>query len=717
MLLFVVTLIASLFLIIPARNRGYSPYSLWFGSGLLAAAISYGMLLISPFGTVSTLLAAALYIFLFLLPPIFLEFSMEYFLGESRTKWLFLFYIGLVFSIVTIACNRYSGTCLFEFSRPISQQTLEQSVGFPLILSGLSFISSGLMLTLKSGEQFVTQANRSSKIVFVLSASLAMILLFLGATRQIPLRPYEALLFSAVSMAGFLLYSKYLVYCSTLPPAAIVLRSLSDGLILLDGNDCIVAINSPAEHMLGLPSAQIIGKPIAEFLPTWEQVVSQRPLHDTTAVRRTLYYTPSKRYLEMQVNRLKSKTQGKIILLRDVTQQRITREARQEAREALLIYLHSLHNLLQDASTITEFLEKAIYQTTYTFNLDSAFIALLDKSGKQNPKFVLAAQNGIIAQIFPHLNAILPPKLIEEMRETKEPHIISDISELDEILSEQDPFPRPYSIAFFPFMAEGEFLGIMALGRMSVNGFDSYDIMRLGIAVEEIASEVLKERQKQKQIALMERQRLVSDLHDSITQQLYGLVTVTEAIQLGLQTGAIEKVKHLFPQLNAGARQALREMRLFLYELNPIDLEKEGLLEAIRLRLASVEERSSIRARFVHRGHISLPKETEVALYYIVEESLNNALKHAQATEILVKLENRRGKLYLQIVDNGIGFRQENVRPGGKGIENMKLRASQIGATFRISSGQKGTRVSVSLPIHSSPKRRSHAREDSDSHR
>lgn len=717
MLLFIITLIVSLFLIIPARNRAYSPYFLWFGIGLLAAAIAYGMLQISPFGTVSVPLAAALYIFLFLLPPIFLEFSMEYFLGESRTRWLFLFYLGLVFSIVIIACNRYSGTCLFDFSQPISLQTLEQSVGFPLILSGLSFISSGLMLTLKSGEQFLTPARSPGKRVFVLSAGLAMALLFLGATRQIPWRPYETLLFSAASMASFLLHCKYLAYRSTPPPAAVVLRSLSDGLILLDSDDKITAINPPAEQMLGLSSAQALGKPIVEFLPAWEQIISQRPLPDTTAVRRTLYHAPSKRYLELQVNRLKSKTQGKVVLLRDVTQQRITREARQEAREALLIYLHSLHSLLQDASTITEFLEKALYQTTYTFNLDSAFIALLDKSSKQGPQFVLAAQNGVVAQVFPYLNTILPPKLIEEMKETKEPHIISDISELDETFSEQDSLPRPYSIAFFPLMAEGEFLGIMALGRTAVNGFDSYDIMRLGIAVEEIASEVLKERQKQKQIALMERQRLVSDLHDSITQQLYGLVTVTEAIQLGLQTGAIEKVKHLFPQLNAGARQALREMRLFLYELNPIDLEKEGLLEAIRLRLASVEERSSIRARFVHRGRILLPKETEVALYYIVEESLNNALKHAQATEILVKLENRRGKLYLQIVDNGVGFRQENVRPGGKGIENMKLRASQIGATFRISSGQKGTRVSVSLPIHSSPKRRSHVREDSNSHR
>ncbi|MCX7609746.1 MAG: GAF domain-containing sensor histidine kinase [Anaerolineales bacterium] len=366
----------------------------------------------------------------------------------------------------------------------------------------------------------------------------------------------------------------------------------------------------------------------------------------------------------------------------------------------MLIYLHSLHNLLQDAQTISEFLEKALYQTTYTFNLQSGFIALLDQSAKQKFQFTLVAQNGKVAHLFPYLHSIISPQTLSEMKETKEPYILSDIqSTLGVSLCEEEG-NLSCSVAFFPLIAKGELLGLMALERVGKQGFDAYDLMRLGIAADEIASEILVEQQKQKQIALMERQRLVRDLHDSITQQLYGLVTVTEAIQIGLQAGAVEKIKHLLPQINASARQALREMRLFLYELNPIDLEKEGLIQAIRLRLASVEERSNIRVRFIHKGRFTLSKEQELALYYIVEESLNNALKHAQATEILIQLERRKNKLYLKVIDNGSGFSVKNIRPGGKGIENMRIRALQIGAVFRISSsGQKGTRVSVTLPL------------------
>ena len=103
------------------------------------------------------------------------------------------------------------------------------------------------------------------------------------------------------------------------------------------------------------------------------------------------------------------------------------------------------------------------------------------------------------------------------------------------------------------------------------------------------------------------------------------------------------------------AQQALKEMRLLVYELRPPALEKEGLLGALHQRLGAVEKRAGVETRLIAEEVIELPAPVEEALYRITQEALNNALKHARATLVTVHIRTNDERVELEVIDDGQG--------------------------------------------------------------
>jgi signal transduction histidine kinase len=149
--------------------------------------------------------------------------------------------------------------------------------------------------------------------------------------------------------------------------------------------------------------------------------------------------------------------------------------------------------------------------------------------------------------------------------------------------------------------------------------------------------------------------------------------------------------------------QALKEMRLLVYELRPPELKREGLLSALRQRLEAVEGRAGVGARLVVDAEEfgRLPREVELGLYRIAQEALNNALKHAAATQVAVHVRTDDGRVELEIVDDGLGFDHEAARDrGGLGLESIRERAEGLGGTATIRSALgEGTSVAVSVQL------------------
>lgn len=209
------------------------------------------------------------------------------------------------------------------------------------------------------------------------------------------------------------------------------------------------------------------------------------------------------------------------------------------------------------------------------------------------------------------------------------------------------------------------------------------------------------QQKAKKAAALQERERLAREMHDAVMQSIYSLSLFAEAGKRFASSGQIDRVQEYLQQLSETAKQALKELRLLLYELQPAVLEQVGLVEALRQRLEAVERRNGITTCFEVEGSASFPTHIEDGLYRICQEALNNTLKHSSASEVTVRLSVKAKELQLEIRDNGIGFAVNDPKCiYGEGLTTMRDRAHQLHAKLTVESApQQGTCVRIVLPF------------------
>jgi signal transduction histidine kinase len=209
-----------------------------------------------------------------------------------------------------------------------------------------------------------------------------------------------------------------------------------------------------------------------------------------------------------------------------------------------------------------------------------------------------------------------------------------------------------------------------------------------------------KRRTSEHVAALEERQRLARDLHDSVSQSLYGVGMCAEAAARLLEAGDLAGATAHLRDVRDSAGEALREMRFLLFELRPLILQDEGLVEALRARLAAVEGRVGIRVQLESDLPGRLPPAIEEALYGIAREALNSSLRHAHATRVWIALAATAGGVTLEVGDNGVGFAAGSGQTrGGLGLDGMRERASRVAASIEIlSRPRQGTIVRVWVP-------------------
>jgi signal transduction histidine kinase len=198
-----------------------------------------------------------------------------------------------------------------------------------------------------------------------------------------------------------------------------------------------------------------------------------------------------------------------------------------------------------------------------------------------------------------------------------------------------------------------------------------------------------------------ERQRIARDLHDSVTQALYGISLYAEAATRRLEAGDTATVARHLHALQETTLEALQEMRLLIFELRPPLLAQEGLAAALQTRLEAVEGRSSIETKLVVEGTLRFPAAIEQALYRIAQESLNNALRHAHAKHVAVSLRQQPGALILEVSDDGAGFDPVTARDkGGLGLRGIAERVAQLGGRLSVESRPgAGTLVRVEIAL------------------
>lgn len=221
----------------------------------------------------------------------------------------------------------------------------------------------------------------------------------------------------------------------------------------------------------------------------------------------------------------------------------------------------------------------------------------------------------------------------------------------------------------------------------------------LSVGLADRISAYRQEKESAQLAYAAQRTQIAQDLHDSVTQSLFSANLFAEAGREIVEAGDTEGASHYFTRIGAVTQQALKEMRLFLYELRPPDVVDVGLVDALQKRLDAVEKRSGMEARLILDGTIHCPDEISDQYYRIAQEALNNVVKHAQANEVTVYLRAKNGIMGLEVADNGRGFDLTEARKsGGMGLKTMQERSKQINGEFEIQTApNQGTKVLVQV--------------------
>ncbi|MEI4769901.1 sensor histidine kinase [Psychrobacillus sp. FJAT-51614] len=200
---------------------------------------------------------------------------------------------------------------------------------------------------------------------------------------------------------------------------------------------------------------------------------------------------------------------------------------------------------------------------------------------------------------------------------------------------------------------------------------------------------------------VQERQRLARELHDSVSQQLFAASMLLSTMVELEEAQHGEAPKNLL-QTERIVQQAQLEMRALLLHLRPAALHDKTLKQGMEELLLELQQKVFFTIRY-RLEEVSLPKGAEDHLFRIAQETLSNTLRHAKATEVDILFVERDNLAIFRVQDNGVGFEMVDAKTGSYGLENIKERAVEIGATCKVVSvPSQGTIVEVKLPIEKS---------------
>jgi signal transduction histidine kinase len=208
----------------------------------------------------------------------------------------------------------------------------------------------------------------------------------------------------------------------------------------------------------------------------------------------------------------------------------------------------------------------------------------------------------------------------------------------------------------------------------------------------------LSERSRELSI-VEERNRLARDLHDSLVQKLFGVVLAAKSASTLLERDA-GQARAQVDRLGELAQDAIAELRSLVFQLRPAAIETEGLAAALRKHVEVLRRVHPIRLELELAGTPRLRPEVDEEVFRIAQEALHNALRHARAKRIWVRLEENGRGLGLSVADDGVGFDPgaAALRARRLGLTSMEERARELGGRLEIESAP-GAGTSVRLEV------------------
>jgi PAS domain S-box-containing protein len=496
------------------------------------------------------------------------------------------------------------------------------------------------------------------------------------------------------------------------PPTGEMLRELAAvapvPLVVLNGSREFLYVNAAAAKLFGCGSERLLGVDLMDY------VVPGERSDVASYFRSILPGQPGRRDLEVlrpdgeqhfvHFFHVGFEMAGQSLLmgiLDDVTEaRRVSREAVALADSATRLAMTrtleaTLNGLAQSVVQATSAVACGVFlqgadgslRTAGTFGLKPGYAEAMEAAAKQG------APRGTVKALYSRA-AVIEEDLIRRRLADERYRPVHDLIR-----------DEPWTVAvYLPLIHRDKAVGALSTYYATGKRPPESEMNFLRTMANEAALAVeyarLLETQREN-VALEQRQRLARELHDSISQTVYGIVLAVKTAQHVISADSDRAREPLDVALRL-SEAALAEMRALMFELRPEALDREGLIGALKHHTAAIRARYGLRVDENFGTEPRLSLDTKQGLYRIAQEALHNAARHARAKKLGIALVGNGSGIHLQVWDDGVGFHPGADYPGHLGLLTMHERASELGGQLTIESRPgEGTRVSATIPTTS----------------
>jgi PAS domain S-box-containing protein len=414
-------------------------------------------------------------------------------------------------------------------------------------------------------------------------------------------------------------------------------------------------------------------------------------------------------------------------LLVDVTDRRRAEDERRAALEqqvrlaTRLELLHEVDREIRGATTIVDLCQRTLERLRSLLRADFASIGILDaRRGTIDFPAMIHDEEMVVLPASPD---VTDAEALELM--SREVLRVDDVDDLGSTSAYVGTVRQQglRSVLSFALYSAGEHVGVLIVGSRAPSAFgeEAEDVGRevasiLAIAIrQQRLRDALAERAAElEQLAVErqqmlrrivraqeeERERVALELHDGLGQ----ILTSVSLFASDLEDEVPEASRPRASRVNELVRRAIADSRQLVWSLRPPELERLGLVPALR-RLAEDSSSADLTVDLHERiGDLRLGPDEEAVVYRVVQEAVHNARKHADASAISILLQQRDGVVSTIVEDNGHGFEPDRVPPGrGLGLIGMRERAELVdGGVVVESAAGAGTRVRLEVPVSAS---------------
>jgi PAS domain S-box-containing protein len=481
--------------------------------------------------------------------------------------------------------------------------------------------------------------------------------------------------------------------------------------VVADDSGHYVYVNPAARAFLGRPGEELVGTEVIDsIVPREREEVGSYLCSTATGVpgRRSITMLGGDgQEREVLLHHTPMDLGGKLLLIgivEDVTEnRRVRREAVALAQSAASLAINrsldaTLDALAQSVVETTSAVACGVYllegngnnlRTAGTFGLPRGYAAAADAAQKRG------APRAAIRAIEAHATVIDEDVISRRLADPR-------FAPLHDLIRGE-----PWSvIVSLPLMHHDTAIGALNAYYPSGQRPPEIDMSFLRAMADQATSAVDYARllgASRDKVALEERQRLARDLHDSVSQAVYGIALGARSAMELLSKDPAQLHEPLEYILRL-SEAALAEMRALIFELRPEALEREGLIGALKHHTAVLRSRYGIAVDESLADEPTMSWESKQALYRIAQEALHNAGRHARATQVRIVLgQDDDAGIRLEVSDNGVGFDTDSKHPGHFGLNTMRERATELGGSLEIESRpHAGTKVRAIIPAHRS---------------